>query len=244
MNVYKYDELTKEYTGVETAQLDPLESKLQGKEVYLLPANATFTAPLVTQDGYVPVWGGNAWEYKEDNRGKEYWLADDEYGTPAREMKELGAFPENAVFEAPAKPFEMLKEEKLVEVDAWTANKITGGFTSTASGEAVTYDSDKDTQLTMQGIALNVNTELFAEKYPTGCPVRGYGYIEGVDEEGNTISVPASEKSIFMLTPEQVMLWCADLSMHIGNCKQAGWMKQAEVAAATTKEELNAIILD
>lgn len=231
MNVYKYDELTKEYTGVETAQLDPLESKLQGKEVYLLPANATFTAPLVTQDGYVPVWGGNAWEYKEDNRGKEYWLADDEYGTPAREMKELGAFPENAVFEAPAKPFEMLKEEKLVEVDAWTANKITGGFTSTASGEAVTYDSDKDTQLTMQGIALNVTTELFAEKYPNGCPVRGY-----VGEE--------SVKSVLVLSAEQVLQWCADLSIHIGNCKQEGWVKQAEVNACTTKEELDAILLE
>lgn len=140
--------------------------------------------------------------------------------------------------------FEDEQARMLEKVNAWTESKITGGFISNASGESVTYDSDKDTQLTMQGIALNVNTPLFAEKYPTGCPVRGYGYIEGVDEEGNTISVPASEKSIFMLTPEQVMLWCADLSMHIGNCKQAGWIKQAEVAAATTKEELNAIILD
>ena len=129
------------------------------------------------------------------------------------------------------KVFEAAKKAKLAEVDVWTANKITGGFDSKATGAKVRYDSDKDTQLTMQGIALNVNTALFAEKYPTGCPVRGYA-------EG------ASEKSIFMLTPEQVMLWCADLSMHIGNCKQAGWMKQAEVAAATTKEQLEAIILD
>ena len=112
MNVYKYNEKTKEYTGVETAQLDPLESKAQGKEIYLLPANATFIAPLVTQDGYVPVWGGNAWEYKEDNRGKEYWLPGDEYGTPARTMKELGELPEGAVFEAPEKPLSMMIEEK------------------------------------------------------------------------------------------------------------------------------------
>lgn len=138
-------------------------------------------------------------------------------------------------------PLEYLKKVKLQEVDTWTANKITGGFDSEVTGTIVRYDSDKDTQLTMQGIALNVNTELFAEKYPTGCPVRGYGYVEETDEEGNTISVPASEKSIFMLTPEQVMLWCADLSMHIGNCKQAGWMKQAQVKACTTKEELEAI---
>lgn len=124
-----------------------------------------------------------------------------------------------------------LKQAKLLQIDAWTANKITGGFVSITSGEAVTYDSDKDTQLTMQGIALNVNTALFAEKYPNGCPVRGYA-------EG------ASEKTVYWLNADQVMAWCADLSIHIGNCKQLGWQKQAEVAAATTKEELESIVLE
>jgi len=153
------------------------------------------------------------------------------YGTPAHEMKELGPLPEGATTTAPEKTLDELKAAKLAEIDAWTAAKITGGFVSNASGEAVTYDSDKDTQLTMQGIALNVNTELFAEKYPDGCPVRGYA-------QG------AEEKTIYMLSAEQVMNWCADLSMHIGTCKQAGWAKQAEVQAATTKEELDAISLE
>ena len=124
-----------------------------------------------------------------------------------------------------------LKTVKLAEVNAWTEAKITGGFTSSCTGAEITYDSDKDTQLTMQGIALNVNTELFAEKYPTGCPMRGY-------------SQGAKEKTIYMLSAEQVMNWCADLSMHIGTCKQAGWAKQAEVAAAQSKEELEAIVLE
>lgn len=124
-----------------------------------------------------------------------------------------------------------LKTQKLELVDAWTERKITGGFTSECTGELVRYDSDKDTQLTMQGIALNVNTDRFAVEYPTGCPVRGYA-------DGST------DKTIFYLTPEQVLEWCADLSTHIGTCKQAGWNKQAEVNAAQSKEELDAIILD
>ena len=128
-------------------------------------------------------------------------------------------------------PIDELKTQKLAKVDSWTAQKIVGGFVSECSGEPVRYDSDKDTQITMQGIALNVNTPLFAEKYPTGCPVRGYA------EGTNT-------KSIFMLTPEQVMQWQADLSIHIGDCKVAGWQKQAEVNACTTKEQLDAIILE
>lgn len=131
----------------------------------------------------------------------------------------------------PEPSLDTLKAKKLREVDSWTAQKITGGFVSECSGEAVTYDSDKDTQLTMQGICINVNTPLFAEKYPNGCPVRGYA-------EG------ASGKSVFMLTHEQVMRWQADLSIHIGDCKVAGWQKQAEVQAAQSKEELEAIILD
>lgn len=125
---------------------------------------------------------------------------------------------------------EEVKAAKLQEIDAWTAAKITGGFTSRASGEPVQYDSDKDTQLTMQGIALNVNTEQFAEKYPVGCPVRG-------------VRLGDAEKTVQYLSAAQVLAWCADLSIHIGTCKQSGWEKQAQVAAAVTKEDLDNIIL-
>lgn len=168
-----------------------------------IPARTTEIEPPAKKEGYKIKWNGESWEYEEKEKEKPQ----------------------------PEPTFEELKEQKLMEVNAWTANKITGGFVSSVTGAPVTYDSDKDTQLTMQGIALNVNTELFAEKYPTGCPVRGYA-------QGS------ETKSIYMLNPEQVMNWCADLSMHIGACKQAGWAKQAEVQAATTKEELDAIVLD
>ena len=168
-----------------------------------IPARCTEIEPLEEKEGYKIKWNGTGWEYEQEEQPE----------------------PE------PEPTFEELQQQKLREVDTWTANKITGGFVSSASGESVTYDSDKDTQLTMQGIALNVNTELFAEKYPTGCPVRGYA-------QG------AETKTIYMLSAEQVMNWCADMSMHIGTCKQAGWVKQAEVQAATTKEELDSIVLD
>lgn len=127
--------------------------------------------------------------------------------------------------------FEELKAQKLELVDSWTADKITGGFISQCTGNPVRYDSDKDTQLTMQGIALNVSTERFANEYPLGCPVRGY-------KEGET------EKTIQYLNAAQVYTWCADLSSHIGACKQQGWIKQAQVEAALSKEDLDAIILD
>lgn len=229
MNVYKYND-NGEYIGTEKALLDPLETEQQEKEVYLLPGNATFTAPPAEKEGFALVWTGESWQEVEDHRGTKYWLPGEGYGTPAHEMKELGPLPEGATTTAPEKTLDELKADKLAEIDAWTAAKITGGFVSNASGEAVTYDSDKDTQLTMQGIALNVNTELFAEKYPDGCPVRGY-------PEGS------ETKQIYMLTPAQVMQWQADLSIHIGTCKQNGWTKQAEVEAAQSKDEIEQIVL-
>lgn len=127
--------------------------------------------------------------------------------------------------------FEEEQARMLEKVDVWTESKITGGFISECTGNPVRYDSDKDTQLTMQGIALNVSTERFANEYPLGCPVRGY-------KEGET------EKTIQYLNAAQVYTWCADLSSHIGACKQQGWIKQAQVESALSKEDLDAIILD
>ena len=134
-------------------------------------------------------------------------------------------------YESPEPTLEELKAIKLSEVDVWTESKITGGFISECTGEIVRYDSDKDTQLTMQGIALNVSTERFKNEYPDGCPVRGY-------KDGETV------KTIQYLNASQVYTWCADLSSHVGACKQQGWSKQAEVAAALSKEDLDAIILN
>lgn len=123
-----------------------------------------------------------------------------------------------------------LKVEKLKAIDRWTEKQIIGGFTSNCTGETVRYDSDKDTQLTMQGIGLNVDSPLFTERYPNGCPVRGYPLNE-------------NEKKIYMLNSQQVMTWLADLSTHIGTCKQKGWEKQEKVNKATSKADLDLIEL-
>lgn len=151
------------------------------------------------------------------NVGGEYLIADDGsvYEKPAPTDAELLA---------------VAKQQKLAEISQWTANNITGGFVSSASGVPVRYDSDVDTQLTMQGIALNVNSEQFTEKYPNGCPVRGY-------KDGE------EEKRIQYLNASQVLQWMADLSIHIGSCKQAGWAKQTEVENCKTVVEVDAVEL-
>lgn len=118
MNVYKYNGDTKEYIRTEQAQLDPLESKKQSKNIYLLPANATFTAPPAEKEGFARVWNGEAWQEVEDHRGTEYWLPGEGYGTPAHEMKELGPLPEGATTTAPEKTLDELKADKLEALKA------------------------------------------------------------------------------------------------------------------------------
>lgn len=126
-----------------------------------------------------------------------------------------------------------LKTAKLSEIDTWTAEKITGGFTSSCSGEPVQYDSDKDTQLTVSSDLNTINSapDKFSEYYPNGYPMRGY-------PDGGT------EKTIHYLTVKQLIQWNVDLGLHRGACKQAGWEKQALVDAADSKEALDAIILE
>lgn len=129
--------------------------------------------------------------------------------------------------------FEKLKSAKLGQVNAWTATKITGGFISSCTGSPVTYDSDQDTQLTVSSDlnTIHLSPEKFAEKFPMGYPIRGY-------------SAGSREKSIYYLTVPQLIQWNVDLSLHRGNCKQDGWIKQAQVEAALSEEDLEAIILD
>ena len=61
---YRYDE-NKYYAGTQECQLDPLETKLAGHDVWLLPADCTWKEPIEEKEGYKIKWNGEAWEYEE-----------------------------------------------------------------------------------------------------------------------------------------------------------------------------------
>ena len=65
---YRYNE-NKKYIGSEEMHKDPLESELQKKDIWLLPADCTLIEPPEAKEGFNIVWNGEAWEYKE--LGKE-----------------------------------------------------------------------------------------------------------------------------------------------------------------------------
>lgn len=107
------------FTHAELCSPDQLESKLTGNAVWLLPANATFVSPPAGV-GKVAVWNGTAWELKEDNRGKEYWLPGDNWQADPRVMKDLGPLPDGATFERP----EPTEEEKFTLLRGMRNGKI------------------------------------------------------------------------------------------------------------------------
>lgn len=78
MIAYRYDFLGF-YAGEVDCQLNPLESKAQGKEVYILPANATEKKPTL-KDGYTPRWNGSKWEQYANDK-KVYGYTDNADGT-------------------------------------------------------------------------------------------------------------------------------------------------------------------
>ena len=110
MIFYGYDEKTKEFTGIQKAFIDPLETKKQGKNVYLVPAKATEKKPLKAKENQAVIFNGSEWEIIADYRGKTYYI-----GTEQHEMKELGDLPKGAAFE-PVETKKTLDEQTLEEL--------------------------------------------------------------------------------------------------------------------------------
>lgn len=65
MIAYSFAPKTHKFTGIKECQRDPLESQAQGRDVWLLPANSTFTEVISEKDGYDRIWNGTSWEYQE-----------------------------------------------------------------------------------------------------------------------------------------------------------------------------------
>lgn len=92
MIIYNYDSITKEYIGSCEASLDPQETINQGKNIYLIPADATDIKPPTAQTNEVVIYD-NGWRIEADFRG-QYIV--NENMSPIL-IKEIGAIPEGYI---------------------------------------------------------------------------------------------------------------------------------------------------
>ncbi|MFV0480529.1 MAG: hypothetical protein ACK5LP_00965 [Campylobacteraceae bacterium] len=91
MIIYNYAKDTKELINKEDARLDVLETQIQKKEVFLIPANSTIIEPLTPKANKINVWNGKKWELKEDYRGQML------YNTTTKEAKTIDKIGETSI---------------------------------------------------------------------------------------------------------------------------------------------------
>lgn len=72
MKIYIYNTQNNEYLYETEAQIDPLASS-KSETIYLMPPNATQTAPLEPKAGYANVFNNGKWEQIRDERGEIYY---------------------------------------------------------------------------------------------------------------------------------------------------------------------------
>jgi len=92
---YKYNPNTFEYLESQVAYLDPEETKIQGKNVYSLPAWATFDKPLKTKKNEVNIFDIDlaTWKIEHDYRGM-YQVNED---MQPEEVLNFGELPEGYI---------------------------------------------------------------------------------------------------------------------------------------------------
>jgi hypothetical protein len=114
MEIYNYDSETKEYLNSNEANIDPLETQLQGEDVFLLPAFATYDEPPTADENEKAVFGEDEnWSVVSDHRGTEYW---DEDGVSLEIMELDESVPGNCTTEAPP-------DDNSLKVPHWTGSE-------------------------------------------------------------------------------------------------------------------------
>lgn len=91
MNLYNYDKNTKEYLSTTLASADPMETKIRGEFVPLVPAYATVIEPPKTGENEVAIFNGKAWEIKKDFR-VSHKICDENFNI--KDITEIGEIEE------------------------------------------------------------------------------------------------------------------------------------------------------
>lgn len=215
MIFYIYDEKTKEYIGTQNGFIDPLETKKQGKNVYLVPPNATDKKPLKTKENQAVIFNGSEWEIIADYRSKTYYI-----GTEQHEMKELGDLPKGATFEPvePEKSLSELKSEKLSELSIQAQafeNNVNKEMWFKSSVNGYLINGDRRTRSNIQ--------DLIAYQ-PTNTVI--YRDYENIERE---------------LTKDQLKVILKEHAVNGQMLYEQKWAFEDKINACTAIEELNAI---
>ena len=144
MQAYMYSITTHEFLESVPCFPDPVRLRMEGREVYLLPANATFTEPPAKRTGYTAIWNGSGWIETEDHRGIQYWPKGATYNSASVEMKDLGALPDGASLTRPEQTADEIAAEKEQREQAEAEAARVPDLEAAVAELGVTSASDKE----------------------------------------------------------------------------------------------------
>jgi hypothetical protein len=214
--IYNYSSVTGEFLNQVNADASPLDPGS-----YLIPANATDIPPPALKTNQVAVFLNGAWAIQPDFRGTTYWLAD---GTQAIQQT-IGALPAGSTLVKPAATLAQAQQSQVAIISAACAAAITGGFQSSALGNAYTYPSTQTDQS-------NLNANVVSSLLPN-LPSNWTTLQLCMDSKGNWAYLPH--------TATQIQQVGSDGKAAILPCLTRNATLQAQVAAATTVAAVQAI---
>ena len=221
MKYYLYDEKTKQFIKEQEGYLDPLETKAQGKNVYLVPPFSTTEKPNLTslKDNEILVFKGDKWTVEQEfyvgkivdcqgERAVKYVTDND---LTFEKCDEGFKIVEKQVKE---KTLEELKEEKHAELKAIMRNK--------RQNAKVNYDND----------TFDANEEAQANMIVL---------LKAFDLGAQTVSIRSSTEETHVFDKEH----CQELSLIMLSAVQAiydqYWVLKDLLANCETVEEVEAI---
>ena len=222
MKFYLYDEKTKQFITEQEGYLDPLETKAQGKDVYIVPPFSTTEKPDLTslKDNEILVFNGDKWQIEQ-----EFYVGKTVDCQGERAVKYVtdndltfekcdGGFK---IVEKPApkeKTLEELKEEKHAELKSIMHNKR---LNLKVNYDNDTFDANEEAQSNM--IVL----------------------LKAFDLGAQTVSIRSSTEETHVFDKEH----CQELSLIMLSAVQAiydqYWVLKDLLANCETVEEVEAI---
>lgn len=148
--MYMFDAGTREYKGSRLAQV------VNGKSLTRSAYATTMPPPASIPEGHVARWTGMEWELVEDHRqhldengtkqgGTPYWIPSegDDWQSLPRYTEDLGPLPDGAVTVRPEKPFDVLRSEKMSEINIAYQQAIADMTPGYPDDERLTFDKQE-----------------------------------------------------------------------------------------------------
>ena len=142
MKIYNYHPETKEYLYESDANLDPLETRIQGTDVFAIPGSSTIEAPPECTENEIQMWADTEWVIVPDLRGTVYYIGTEEFT-----ITEINTPLPDGYSMTPVKTEEEILNDQRAEINLNRDSTIESGFVyifpDTLTG-TVDIKSDRD----------------------------------------------------------------------------------------------------